>query len=105
DPAGSAWSFGGSILTFVFPEALFIIVAIALYVVYTKPETVPGRWVRGTERSVGYTPVPGQPSTDRKAPVTPAEAASPARAEMAEPTPAETTGTTGDEPTGTGATE
>ncbi|MGH3285164.1 MAG: hypothetical protein ACRDPD_10860, partial [Streptosporangiaceae bacterium] len=115
DPAGSAWSFGGSILTFVFPEALFIIVAIALYVVYTKPETVPGRWVHGAERSVSYTSVPGQPPAAGEAPAAPA-AASPTRAEMAGPAPAamtattvttsdEPTGTTADEPTGTTADE
>ena len=42
DPAGSAWTFGGSILTFAFPMLLFIVVACALYVAYTKPELVPG---------------------------------------------------------------
>jgi len=42
DPAStSAWSFGGSILTFVFPMLLFIVVACALYIAYTKPETGP----------------------------------------------------------------
>ena len=43
DPAStSAWSFGGSILTFAFPMLLFIVVACALYIAYTKPELVPG---------------------------------------------------------------
>jgi hypothetical protein len=40
--AGSDWSYGSSILTFVFPELLFIAVAGALYVLYTKPHLVPG---------------------------------------------------------------
>jgi hypothetical protein len=91
DTAGGAWTFGGSILTFVFPMLLFVVVAIALYVVYTKPETVPGRWVHGAERSVSYTPIPGQPSAPG--------------AEMAGPAPAGTTETTADEPAGTGAAE
>jgi hypothetical protein len=38
------WSYGGAILTFAFPMILFIAVMAALYVVYTKPETVPGRF-------------------------------------------------------------
>jgi hypothetical protein len=40
--AGSDWSYGGAILTFVFPELLFIFVAGALYVAYTMPHPVPG---------------------------------------------------------------
>ena len=40
--AGSDWTYGASILTFVFPELLFIAVAGALYVLYTKPHLVPG---------------------------------------------------------------
>ena len=105
DTAGGAWTFGGSILTFVFPMLLFVVVAIALYVVYTKPETVPGRWVHGAERSVSYTSIPGQPSAPGEAPAAPAAAASPAGAEMAGPAPAGTTETTADEPAGTGAAE
>jgi hypothetical protein len=53
----SAWTFGGSILTFAFPMILFIVVAAALYVLYTKPETVPGHRIRPPERPVSYTPV------------------------------------------------
>ena len=37
ESAGGAWSFGGSILTFAFPMILFIVVAVGLYVLYTKP--------------------------------------------------------------------
>jgi len=62
DSDTSAWSFGGSILTFVFPMILFIVVAVALYVLYTKPEMVPGHRVRPPERPVSYTALPGVPS-------------------------------------------
>ena len=57
----SAWTFGGSILTFAFPMLLFIVVAGALYVLYTKPEFVPGHRAPGLERPVSYTAVPGKP--------------------------------------------
>jgi hypothetical protein len=107
DSAGGAWTFGGSILTFVFPMILFIVVATTLYVLYTKPEYVPGHWVHGAERSVSYTSMPGRPATDHEFPAAPPGAASPTRAEMAGPAAVvETTGTTGssgpaaDEPAG-----
>jgi hypothetical protein len=64
DSAGGAWSFGGSILTFAFPMILFIVVACALYVAYTKPELVPGHRNPAAERSVSYTAVPGPPPAD-----------------------------------------
>ena len=79
DSAGGDWSFGGSILTFAFPMILFIAVACALYVLYTKPEVVPGHPARRTPRSVSYTRVPGQPAevagkeTAKPGPVTKAE--------------------------------
>ncbi len=57
--AASAWSFGGSILTFAFPMILFIAVAVGLYVVYTKPEVVPGHRAPASERPVSYTAIPG----------------------------------------------
>ena len=60
----SAWSYGGSILTFAFPMILFIVVACALYVAYTKPELVPGHRSPAAERPVTYTAVPGAPVTD-----------------------------------------
>jgi hypothetical protein len=62
DSAGGAWSFGGSILTFAFPMILFIVVACALYVAYTKPELVPGHRNPAAQRSVAYTAVPGPPA-------------------------------------------
>jgi len=55
---GSAWSFGGSILSFAFPMLLFIVVASALYVAYTKPELVPGHRDPAAERPLSYTPMP-----------------------------------------------
>jgi hypothetical protein len=61
DGPGGAWTFGGSILTFAFPMILFIVVAGALYVLYTKPETTPGHRGPRLERPVTYTAVPGIP--------------------------------------------
>ena len=68
----TGWTFGGSILTFAFPMILFIVVAGALYVLYTKPELVPGHSVQG-ERPVSYTPVPHTPQADA-APAAPVRA-------------------------------
>jgi len=67
DSAGSAWTFGASILSFAFPMILFIVVAGALYVLYTKPEFVPGHRAPGIERPVSYTPVPGKPTAEAQA--------------------------------------
>ncbi len=64
DSAGSAWSFGGSILTFAFPMILFIVVACALYVIYTRPQMGPGHRDPAAQRPVSYTAVPGKPATD-----------------------------------------
>jgi len=61
DPAGGAWSFGGSILTFAFPMLLFVVVAAWLYVTYTKPELVPGHRSPANERPIIHTAVPGPP--------------------------------------------
>jgi hypothetical protein len=66
-PSG-AWSSGAAILTTVFPMLLFIVVAGALYILYTKPEAAPGH--RSAARPITYTSVPGQPTAD--ASVTPA---------------------------------
>ena len=59
ESAGGAWSFGGSILTFAFPMILFIVVAVGLYVLYTKPELVPGHRAPASERPVSFTAIPG----------------------------------------------
>ncbi len=64
DSAGSAWTYGGSILTFAFPMILFIVVACALYVIYTWPQRVPGHRDPAAQRPVSYTAVPGSPATD-----------------------------------------
>jgi hypothetical protein len=53
--ADSAWTYGGSILTFVFPMLLFLIVAAVLWVLFTKPQVVPGHRDQTTMRSVGST--------------------------------------------------
>jgi hypothetical protein len=67
DPAStSAWSFGGSILTFAFPMILFIVVACALYIAYTKPELAPGHRNPAAQRPVSYTAVPGEPAQDNE---------------------------------------
>ncbi len=79
----SAWTFGGSILSFAFPMLLFIVVAGALYVLYTKPEFVPGHSAPGLERPVSYTPVPGKPAAAAAAPAT--AAAEPAQTSAGEP--------------------
>jgi cytoskeletal protein RodZ len=97
DGAGGAWTFGGSILTFAFPMILFIVVAGGLYVLYTKPEFVPGHRAPGLERPVSYTPIPGQPTPTSDAPAsttapTPASTA-PTPASTAEPAAASTAGT------------
>ena len=83
DSVGGAWSFGGSILTFVFPMLLFIVVACALYVAYTKPEIVPGHRRPAAEHPVTYTAVPGQPASDdgEKAPGGPGGAVPPGKRE------------------------
>lgn len=78
----SAWTFGGSILSFAFPMLLFIVVAGALYVLYTKPEFVPGHSAPGLERPVSYTPVPGKPAAAAAAPAT--AAAEPVQTSAAE---------------------
>jgi hypothetical protein len=56
--ASSAWSYGGAILTFVFPELLFIAVAAALYVLYTKPHLVPGHHYEMRMRATSHTTAP-----------------------------------------------
>ena len=97
DSAGGAWTFGGSILTFALPMILFIVVAGALYILYTKPELVPGHRAPALERPVSYTPVPGQPTTQ---PTIEPATALPAQAGPA----AETTATTETAQAGTAGT-
>ncbi|HWN62417.1 MAG TPA: hypothetical protein VNO25_17315 [Streptosporangiaceae bacterium] len=87
DGAGGAWTFGGSILTFAFPMILFIVVAGALYVLYTKPESVPGHRAPGLQRSVSYTAVPGKAEIGHEA-----QALAAAKATQARPAAAGTAG-------------
>jgi len=56
-PTGD-WTYGAAILTFVFPMLLFIAVAGALYVLYTKPHLVPGHRYTLQVRSVAGTAAP-----------------------------------------------
>jgi hypothetical protein len=93
DTAGGAWTFGGSILTFAFPMILFIVVAGALYVLYTKPEFVPGHPAPRQERPVSYTAVPGRPAVQHEQQATPAETAGTAEASAAEASAGEPAGT------------
>jgi len=91
--AASAWSFGGSILTFAFPMILFIVVAVGLYVLYTKPELVPGHRAPASEHPVSYTAIPGpaaQTEGGAAAGTNPAPAAqtNPAPAAQTNPAPA-----------------
>jgi len=67
-PSG-AWSSGGAILTFVFPMLLFIIVAVGLYILYTKPSVVPGRRAPAGNQPVTYTPIPGNPTVGSGLPI------------------------------------
>jgi hypothetical protein len=98
DGAGGAWTFGGSILTFAFPMILFIVVAGSLYVLYTKPESVPGHRVPGLQRSVSYTAMPGKATTGR-------ESQAAAEAAQVRPAAAGTTGIVTGATAGTPATE
>ena len=65
------WSYGASILTFVFPMLLFIAVAAALYVLYTKPHLVPGHRYEMRMRAASDTVLPATPgSAGQRAPAT-----------------------------------
>ena len=96
DSAGGAWTFGGSILTFAFPMILFIVVAGALYVLYTKPEFVPGHRAPALERPVSYTAFPGKPEVtpEGQAAATGGQAAPAAETTEATPGEAAETGDT-----------
>jgi hypothetical protein len=77
--AGSDWTYGASILTFLFPELLFIAVAGALYVVYTKPHLVPGhRYQVQVRPPVTGTTAAGGPGQSPATPAPPAAPAAPA---------------------------
>lgn len=63
------WTLGGSILTFAFPMALFIITAAALWVLFTMPDAVPWRAGVSPARSVSSSLVirDPQPPANRSA--------------------------------------
>lgn len=86
--SGGAWNFGASIMSFLFPMILFVLVASALYVLYTKLEVVPGHWVGAIERSVSYTAIPRPPETAADRPAAPAAAGQAATAVDEHPTDA-----------------
>ena len=60
-PSGD-WTYGAAILTFAFPMVLFIAVAAALYILYTKPHLVPGHKYNMVLSSVSDTPAVGTPA-------------------------------------------
>lgn len=84
DSSVSAWNFGASILTFLFPMILFVLTASTLFVLYTKPEVAPGHSARIAEHPVSYTAMPSLPEASA-----PPAAGSGAPAATAEAPPAE----------------
>jgi len=60
--ASGGWTLGGSIWTFAFPMALFIVVAGVLFFVYTRPHTVPGLRAVGPARPVAPHPPKAEPA-------------------------------------------
>jgi hypothetical protein len=76
DSSGGAWSFSSSMITFAFPMILFIAIAAALYVLYTKPELIPGHRPGLPPRSVSDTAMPGLPTAvEQSAPAQPGDGA------------------------------
>ena len=70
--AGSDWSYGGSLLTFLFPMIGFLAVAGVLWLLYTKPQQVPGSSYLGSGRSVSATPTVAPSAPGRAGPQAPA---------------------------------
>ena len=58
----SAWTYGAAIMTFVVPMLLFLIVAAVLWILFTKPQVVPGHSDQANGRSVCSTRVAGPAS-------------------------------------------
>jgi hypothetical protein len=60
-PAGlsSAWSFGSSLFTFIFPMSLFIIVAAILYLQCSRPHRAPVSWHLALTPDQRNSPPPG----------------------------------------------
>jgi hypothetical protein len=80
----SAWSYGGSILSFLFPMILFLVVATSLYVVFTKPSVVPGHSEPTVARPIGWTPMVRMSSEGSRAAAPENPAARPGNPEAAE---------------------
>ena len=74
--AGSAWTYGASILTFVFPMLLFLFVGATLWVLFTKPVVIPGHRDPANGWSVGSTRVARPPAGPAPAPAGPTTATS-----------------------------
>jgi hypothetical protein len=55
---GSDWSLSGSVETFALPAGLFIVVALVLFFLYTRPHVVPGHRDLAAA-SPGGAPAPG----------------------------------------------
>jgi hypothetical protein len=79
----SAWSTGGAVFTFAALYVLFIAVAAALYIVYTRPSISAGHRPGTAKRPVIHTPQPGVPARGPDAPST-AEGAAASQDEAAE---------------------
>ncbi len=60
----SAWSLGGSLLTFIFPMCLFIVVAGLLYAQVSRPHKVPGHHGLAPASRPPEGQGAGQPSAD-----------------------------------------
>jgi hypothetical protein len=65
-PTGD-WTYGAAILSFAFPMLLFIAVASALYVLYTKPHLVPGHRYQLQLRPTTATALPQTAASGRPA--------------------------------------
>jgi hypothetical protein len=71
-PSGD-WTLAGSIMTFAIPVGLFVIVATALYFLYTRPHVVPGHrdLVPAGRHAAGAAPAAAAPSAAAPPPAAP----------------------------------
>lgn len=58
---------GGSILTFAFPMALFIVAAVVLYLLFTRPHQVPGHKKLASARASSGVPADGDDESGARA--------------------------------------
>jgi hypothetical protein len=68
---------GGSILTFAFPMALFIVAAVVLYLLFTRPHQVPGHKKLASARASTGAPGTARPASPGGAATTAAAAGAP----------------------------